>query len=195
MIVSTFGDGVSKVCGGIYSKTLDYFLHLVRTLSSSQDIVPDEMYIDDEMYPHSSYTSASTGASSSSVFTTSNSTSSSAEFQDDSDFRYQKYLVGVKRRSTSLIEQSQAKPVNHVMVLDDTEYINTTTDGYFDYKSTNYLNKYVAISDTANIQLSASVSDTALIYNRSTTNLSRTCLLYTSPSPRDATLSRMPSSA
>ena len=126
------------------------------------------------MYPHSSYTSASTGVSSSSVFTTSNSTSSSAEFQDDSDFRYQKYLVGVKRRSTSLIEQSQAKPVKQVRVLDDTEYINTTTDGYFDYKSTNYLNKYPAISDAANIQLSTSVSDTALISNRSTTNLSRT---------------------
>ena len=31
--------------------------------------------------------------------------------------------------------------------------------------------------------------------NRSTEDSSRSCLLYTSPSPRDATLSRMPSSA
>ena len=32
-------------------------------------------------------------------------------------------------------------------------------------------------------------------YNDNTTILSKFCLLYTSPSPRDATLSRMPSSA
>ena len=33
------------------------------------------------------------------------------------------------------------------------------------------------------------------IYNSCLLNLYHTCLLYTSPSPRDATLSRMPSSA
>ena len=174
MIVSIFGDGVSKACGGIYRKTLDYCFQLVKTLSSSQDIVPDDLYIYDEMYPQGSCTSVSRDISSSSLYTTSSSTSSSGEFQDDADFKYERHLVGIQRRSTSLIEQSQAKTVKQVKVLDDIEYINTTADGYFDYKSTNYLNKYPAISDAANIQLSASVSDTALVSNLSTTNLSRT---------------------
>ena len=35
----------------------------------------------------------------------------------------------------------------------------------------------------------------SMIYAREGVELSRSCLLYTSPSPRDATLSRMPSSA
>ena len=35
----------------------------------------------------------------------------------------------------------------------------------------------------------------SIIEDRSFTFITKTCLLYTSPSPRDATLSRMPSSA
>ena len=88
MIASMFRDGVSKACGGIYRKTLDYCFQLVKTLSSSQDIVPDDMYIYDEMYPQGSSTPVSKDVSSSSLYTTSNSTSSSGELQDDADFEY-----------------------------------------------------------------------------------------------------------
>ena len=41
-------------------------------------------------------------------------------------------------------------------------------------------------------QIFRNIEDVA---QESGTNLGETCLLYTSPSPRDATLSRMPSSA
>jgi len=34
-----------------------------------------------------------------------------------------------------------------------------------------------------------------VIYAKRTSDIAKACLLYTSPSPRDATLSRMPSSA
>ena len=49
----------------------------------------------------------------------------------------------------------------------------------------NYVSKYICS------QLRAGRSVTDLIDNRN----DKSCLLYTSPSPRDATLSRMPSSA
>ena len=44
-------------------------------------------------------------------------------------------------------------------------------------------------------ELKVALDDAIAKANAADTNMVKTCLLYTSPSPRDATLSRMPSSA
>ena len=61
--------------------------------------------------------------------------------------------------------------------------VNTTTDS--DSIITNTTNEFSVLEFIENEE------DFSLFYEA----LTRTCLLYTSPSPRDATLSRMPSSA
>ena len=62
-------------------------------------------------------------------------------------------------------------------------------------------NKKGILGRAAEAQKSTVVMDEGLraymlkVYNYMATGILLTCLLYTSPSPRDATLSRMPSSA
>ena len=61
------------------------------------------------------------------------------------------------------------------------------------------IGKSVAIEEVKNlVQAVSKTSTTVLVQGETGTGkevISRACLLYTSPSPRDATLARMPSSA
>ena len=58
-----------------------------------------------------------------------------------------------------------------------------------------YLRFFNSIKDNSNYGFSDTISDEAVMVEYSSPNTNKPCLLYTSPSPRDATLSRMPSSA
>ena len=60
----------------------------------------------------------------------------------------------------------------------------------------NFNNAQSSIANLSQAQIDEGLRSHMLrVYNYMSAALALTCLLYTSPSPRDATLSRMPSSA
>ena len=86
---------------------------------------------------------------------------------------------------------------------------NNLLEGYLDYETVNALGVYLPVPTSTNTDVAStgttgnnnSLTGTGGISGTSPTSYdnnnskANTCLLYTSPSPRDATLSRMPSSA
>ena len=74
-------------------------------------------------------------------------------------------------------------------------YLNFHYQGssYTDGANSNELNKYGSLDWSAFYDVSEGVTVFTKVTNL--TDETYVCLLYTSPSPRDATLSRMPSSA
>lgn len=162
-------DSVSQVCGGIYRKTSDYVTHLIRQLSSNQDIViPEGM-------SSSSFSSEFSSSSAMSICTDSR-TSSSSECQDNIDNSHQPPLRSLHRRSTSLIERKQATPVKTRQVFNETGSVNVIADNFFhlNHAATTYLDNYMPISDITNIRLPSSASALQLpSTTRSTPNISR----------------------
>ena len=97
---------------------------------------------------------------------------------------YETYLTGYVLRQTRVVQELELKrmqlPDNHAT------YIITAPEGK---------NVVLDISKEKGIRFLFPIDSTTKEYRERFLGGALVCLLYTSPSPRDATLSRMPSSA
>ena len=113
------------------------------------------------------------------------------------------------RKAVVYVRQSTTKQVRQNLESQRLQYALTERAKELGFNQIDVIDKDLGISAGSGArerpgfqQLLASVAlgDVGIILSRELSRLSRTdkdwcCLLYTSPSPRDATLSRMPSSA
>ena len=108
---------------------------------------------------------------------------------------------GNKRNQVFLYDNGQNNVNTPVNIFEELKFIGSKENNVQGQTIMRSKNLFIPINGNAMISKDLmSIQDTAVMTNRIDLRLPQntryiTCLLYTSPSPRDATLSRMPSSA